>query len=56
MKSSESTQVTLAETEVEKLVKLAEDIDFVSEETFSEKVATLVKESYFSAKKSKYSF
>jgi len=36
----------LAETEVEKLVKLSADIDFVSEETFSEKVAT-IKESYF---------
>ena len=36
----------LAETQVEKLKKLAEDIDFVNEETFSEKVKT-IKESYF---------
>jgi len=36
----------LAETEVEKLVKLTQDIDYVSEETFAEKVAT-IKESYF---------
>jgi hypothetical protein len=36
----------LAETEVEKLVKLAADIEFVSEEKFSEKVAT-IKEAYF---------
>jgi hypothetical protein len=36
----------LAETEVEKLVKLSEDVDFVSEETFAEKVAT-IKEAYF---------
>jgi hypothetical protein len=37
----------LAETQVEKLKKLAEDIDFVDEATFTKKVATL-KESYFS--------
>jgi hypothetical protein len=37
----------LAETQVEKLKKLAEDIDFVDEATFAKKVATL-KESYFS--------
>ena len=36
----------LAETEVEKLIKLTQDIDYVSEETFGEKVAT-IKESYF---------
>lgn len=36
----------LADTEVEKLAKLVEDIDFVDEETFSAKVQT-VKESYF---------
>jgi len=36
----------LAETEVEKLIKLTQDIDYVSEETFAEKVAT-IKESYF---------
>lgn len=36
----------LAETQVEKLCALAADIDFVSEEAFSSKVATL-KESYF---------
>ena len=36
----------LAETEVEKLAALAEDLDFVDEETFSAKVKT-IKESYF---------
>jgi hypothetical protein len=36
----------LAETQVEKLKSLAADIDFVSEETFAKKVAT-IKESYF---------
>lgn len=36
----------LAETQVEKLKSLTADIDFVSEDTFAEKVAT-VKESYF---------
>ena len=36
----------LAETEVEKLASLAEDLDFVDEETFSAKVKT-IKESYF---------
>ena len=36
----------LAETEVEKLVKLSEDVDFVDEETFANKVAT-IKEAYF---------
>ena len=36
----------LAETEVEKLVKLSEDVDFVSEEVFTDKVAT-IKEAYF---------
>lgn len=40
----------LAETEVEKLVKLAEDLDFVSEEAFSQKVKT-IKESYFKGTK-----
>ena len=41
----------LAETQVEKLKKLAEDIDFETEETFAEKVAT-IKESYFTKKAS----
>ena len=36
----------LAETQVEKLAKLVEDIDFEDEETFAEKVK-VVKESYF---------
>ena len=36
----------LAETQVEKLAKLAEDIDFDDEESFNEKVKT-IKESYF---------
>ena len=36
----------LAETQVEKLKSLVEDIDFENEETFAQKVAT-VKESYF---------
>ena len=36
----------LAETQVEKLAKLAEDIDFDDEETFTAKVKT-IKESYF---------
>ena len=39
----------LAETQVEKLKSLVSDIDFDSEEIFSEKVAT-VKESYFTKK------
>lgn len=39
----------LAETQVEKLTKLAESIDFESEEAFAQKVTTL-KESYFSQK------
>ena len=39
----------LVETQVEKLKKLAEDIDFDDEETFAEKVAT-IKESYFTKK------
>jgi hypothetical protein len=39
----------LAETQVEKLKTLVEDIDFEDEETFSVKVAT-IKESYFSKK------
>ena len=39
----------LAETQVEKLAKLAEAIDFESEEAFAVKIATL-KESYFSHK------
>jgi uncharacterized protein YukE len=39
----------LADTEVEKLVKLAADVEFVSEEKFSEKVAT-IKEAYFKKK------
>ena len=37
----------LAETQVEKLRTLAGDVDFVNEETFAKKVAT-IKESYFS--------
>jgi len=36
----------LAETEVEKLAKLSEDLDFIDEETFSAKVKT-IKDSYF---------
>jgi hypothetical protein len=36
----------LAETQVEKLKSLVEDVDFEDEETFAQKVAT-VKESYF---------
>ena len=36
----------LAETQVEKLKTLVEDVDFVSEEVFAEKVAT-IKEAYF---------
>jgi len=39
----------LADTQVEKLKKLVEDIDFESEETFSKKVS-IVKESHFSKK------
>lgn len=39
----------LAETEVEKLASLAEELDFVSEEAFSAKVKT-IKESYFTKK------
>jgi len=39
----------LAETQVEKLTSLADSIDFVSEESFAKKVATL-KESYFAKK------
>lgn len=39
----------LADTQVEKLKKLVEDIDFDNEESFTKKVAT-VKESYFSKK------
>ena len=39
----------LAATQVEKLKKLAEDVDFESEETFAEKVKT-IKESYFTKK------
>jgi hypothetical protein len=39
----------LAETQVEKLTSLADSIDFVSEESFAQKVATL-KESYFAKK------
>jgi len=41
----------LADTQVEKLKALVEDIDFDSEETFAKKVAT-VKESYFNKKTS----
>ena len=37
----------LAETQVEKLRTLAGDVDFVNEDTFAKKVAT-IKESYFS--------
>jgi hypothetical protein len=39
----------LAETQIEKLNSLVEDIDFEDEETFAQKVAT-VKESYFTKK------
>ena len=39
----------LVETQVEKLKKLAEDVDFDDEETFKQKVAT-IKESYFTKK------
>ena len=39
----------LAETQVEKLRSLAGDVDFVNEETFAKKVAT-IKESYFTKK------
>jgi len=39
----------LAATQVEKLKKLAEDVDFDNEETFAQKVAT-IKESYFTKK------
>jgi hypothetical protein len=39
----------LAETQVEKLEKLAESVDFENEESFTAKVATL-KESYFAKK------
>lgn len=39
----------LAETQVEKLTKLAESVDFESEEAFAQKVNTL-KESYFAKK------
>ena len=39
----------LVETQVEKLKKLAEDVDFENEETFAQKVAT-IKESYFTKK------
>ena len=39
----------LVETQVEKLKKLAEDVDFDDEETFAQKVAT-IKESYFTKK------
>ena len=40
----------LAETQVEKLTSLAENVDFENEKSFTQKVATL-KESYFGAKK-----
>ena len=39
----------LAETQVDKLKSLAEDIDFEDEETFAQKVST-IKESYFTKK------
>ena len=39
----------LADTQVEKLKKLVEDIDFENEETFTKKVS-IVKESHFSKK------
>lgn len=42
----------LAETQADKLKSLVEDIDFVDEDTFSKKVAT-VKESYFTKKRNK---
>jgi hypothetical protein len=40
----------LADTDVEKLVKLSEDVDFVSEEVFAGKVST-IKEAYFKKEK-----
>jgi len=43
----------LAETQVEKLSSLVENIDFVDEDTFAKKVET-VKESYFSKKTQEY--
>ena len=48
-KLSLKTSEGLAATQVEKLKKLAEDVDFESEETFAEKVNT-IKESYFTKK------
>ena len=39
----------LAETQVEKLIKLAENVDFEDEESFTNKVNTL-KENYFKTK------
>ena len=41
----------LAETQIEKLKDLVEEVDFDDEETFAEKVST-VKESYFTKKAS----
>jgi len=41
----------LADTEVEKLVKLSEDVDFVDQATFADKVKT-IKEAYFKKKTS----
>ena len=44
----------LAETQIEKLAKLVEDVDFDDETTFAQKVAT-IKETYFSETKTKES-
>ena len=44
----------LADTQIEKLAKLVEDVDFDDEATFAEKVAT-IKETYFSETKTKES-
>ena len=45
--------VGLADTQADKLAKLVEDIDFVDEETFIEKVVT-IRDSYFNKKTSNY--
>lgn len=45
--------VGLADTQADKLAKLVEDVDFVDEETFIDKVIT-IRDSYFSKKTSNY--
>lgn len=45
--------VGLADTQADKLAKLVEDVDFVNEETFIDKVIT-IRDSYFSKKTSNY--